>query len=382
MDIEIKPSEMMDKNNETDVIRVSKKFIETMGQSIVSVKDKHGLFVNMQLIPEEGICVDDCGFVSSSTIDRFPSIERYIKVPEPITLGCDPETLLIEKASGEVLPMYNFMGKHGDVGNDGTLLEFRPPPSVSPDVVCRNIYGLIKKARNILSTQGVTTRDTSICGISSYKGNPTGFHLHFGLPKKVIHSRGKSVRLARLITNVLDYYVGVPSIIPEGDIDFGRRTAPFVSYGKPGDFRLSSKTLEFRLPGGINMAHPLLAKGLMSIGAVVIEDIMSRINTYTDNLEDIDDLSKKDSLKMFYPSLPDMEEYFKIICNRKIEVAISHMPKIIKDIRMMVGYSKMQNEVESYFGLLFKIKQKAIIHDVEHNWRNYYEQRHQAVVLL
>jgi hypothetical protein len=144
------------------------------------------------------------------------------------------------------------------------------------------------------------------------------------------------------------HYVGVLSIIPEGSIDSGRRCAPFVSYGKVGDYRIDYRTLEYRVPGGALMKHPILAKGLISIGATVIEDAISRISEYTNGFDNTGSPSLIDDLSKLYPNIPDTESLFKIICTPDISIAKKHMNNIIKDISQMIGFNDRAGSINEF----------------------------------
>lgn len=297
---------------------------------------------------------------------------------ENIMLGCDPEAILVDVRNGHVMAAHRFLKKYGEVGHDGLLLEFRPTPSVNAGDVCFTLWQLIQKARTILN-EHVEGNSAMIWGCSAYGHLTAGFHLHYGLPSGLLAGKRGTPRVARLMTSAFDYYVGVPSIIPEGNEDSGRRTVKFMNYGKPGGFRLNSRTFEFRLPGGSNLRHPMLARGLMSLGAVVAEDVASRINTCTDCFSNLNEMSDDSDLKELYPNIPDTHTAFDIICNPDIGLAVSHLEMIKKDVRQMVGYEKRAKDVEDYFACLDN--RVDFGNNIEQNWGGFYatEQQEQMV---
>jgi len=68
---------------------------------------------------------------------------------------------------------------------------------------------------------------------SYYMGISAGFHIHFGLNPSILGShRGPRANLLRQVVRALDYYVGIPATISEGQEDSTRRTAPYLEYGK------------------------------------------------------------------------------------------------------------------------------------------------------
>jgi hypothetical protein len=320
----------------------------------------------------------DCAYVTSGVgNDLFIKDKQSKEVSRVtnITLGCDPELFIIDKGSGNILAAHRFMKKYGDVGHDGMLLEFRPNPSIHAEEVCNSLWALIKKARYMLNAFSEGNRILMVAG-SSWNGLTAGFHLHYGLPKGLLGQRPDVNAIAKLMTAVFDYYVGIPSIIPEGNVDTARRTTKFVEYGKPGGYRIDNRTFEFRMPGGVNLKHPLLTRGLIALGAVVAEDIASRINTCTNNFMNLNELLSEIDLRVLYPNLPDIHTFYGIICNPDISAATKHLQVIKNDVRLMVGYEQRAAAVESYFeciknGIRFG-------NNIEQNWGDFYNEKQQG----
>lgn len=322
---------------------------------------------------------NECAYITSVNAEklliRLEGMQELSRI-ENITLGCDPETILMDRFTGNLVAACRFLRKNGEVGCDGVLLEFRPPPSQDVNVVTESIWHLIQRARQILN-QHEEGRRTMMLGRSSYERTTAGFHLHYGLPHGLLGNRSESRQTASLMTRVFDYYVGVPSIIPEGNHDIGRRSCQYLNYGKPGEFRLDNRTFEFRMPGGANLKHPLLTRGLMSLGAVVAEDVASRVNTCTDFFSNMKEMGSDSDLLQLYPNLPNGKTYYDIVCNPDIGLAMSHLRGIRRDVRRMAGYEKRMVAVEDYF----KHIEQDFSNDVEQNWREFYakQQRQMAV---
>ena len=311
------------------------------------------------------------GIFSRVVNDNTAKIKRV----ENITLGCDPETFLVQRDTELLIEAYRFMSKSGDVGNDGILMEFRPRPSVDAEVVCGNIWGLLNKARGILNRKPLG-RNVRIQPTSHHRpsGLTAGFHLHYGLPNGFLGTSKEVNDIARMMVRVFDYYVGVPSIIPEGNEDSGRRTDRRMPYGKPGGFRLDWRTLEFRLPGAVNLAHPVLTAGLLALGAAVAEDVASRINTCTDCFNDMGEITRGFNITELYPNLPPPEEVQATICNPDIGPARWHFNNVIRnDVVRMLGYKTRQSTVEAYFSSMEGDNPK-FSNDMEYNWRQMYEE--------
>ncbi|MDX1314405.1 MAG: hypothetical protein R3356_02785, partial [Eudoraea sp.] len=310
-----------------------------------------------------------------------------------ITLGCDPELMLIDRDTGNLISAQAFLNikKWGPVGYDGVLLEFRPAPSVDEAVVVENIYNLLAQTRPFLNKCKVYP-NVMLAGVSSFRGNAAvalnartntplvhsgmnltaGFHLHYGLPKEILGYQKNFV--AQQVVKALDYYVGVPSIIPEGDYDNFRRTVQGIEYGKPGMFRLDHRTLEYRTPGGALMKHPILAKGLIGLGAAVIEDIVSRVKTITDGFTRLNEIANDADIRILYPNIPPVMEIFRVICSPTVAGAKSHLDVIRRDVEKMIGYARRAESIDNFFN---HIETKFSV-DVEENWWRYRDGERQS----
>ena len=380
MELTIKVSNIMNKESagndlyEHRIIRipadVRKKYNFHLNEFIY-LRDKYGGIITLQVteaFKEDVIINPTCGYVTENNYKKLllksNDFSEVTKVAG-ITLGCDPEAFLVDNTTGNLVAAHRFLKKHGDVGHDGLLLEFRPLPSTNETVVTANIANLIKKAREVLKLFPEGNK-ISMIGGSSYKGLTAGFHLHYGLPRDLLVRSPMTTTIARLMTKAFDYYIGVPSIIPEGSEDHSRRTTQYVEYGKPGGYRMDNRTFEYRLPGGINLRHPCLTRGLMALGAVVVEDLVSRVRTSTDFFSNLKEVASDDDLMTFYPNLPSVETLYATICNPEISLAREHFEIIKKDVRQMIGYKERSDSVESYFSCIdHSVKYDA---NLEHNW--------------
>jgi hypothetical protein len=331
---------------------------------------------------KEDVAADSMSaYVTTSVYDRVVSEapKKEVNLVTGITLGCDPEVFLVDRVTGNILAAYRYLPKNGPVGHDGLMMEFRPNPSVSAAEVCYNLWKLIQQARNTFDKKPEGPRVTIVAG-SSYGGMTAGFHLHYGLPRGLLGRRPGTFSMAKLMTNVFDYYIGVPSILPEGNRDVARRTAKHIRYGKPGEYRLDHRTFEFRMPGGINMTHPILAQGLMSLGAVVAQDIASRVNTCTDCFTNLREVGSALDMRELYPNLPEVGEFYATICNPDIGRARNHFEIIKNDVRQMVGYVDRAEDIEAYFEIL----DRDIVfgNNIEHNWGGIYNARQQGEMVV
>ena len=292
-----------------------------------------------------------------------------------ITLGCDPEFFLVDKISNVLVDARRYTRKQGMVGHDGYLMEIRPAASANVDIVIDNIMSLFMLARKRLDMSPEGSRIAMI-GASGIGHLTAGFHLHYGLPRPLLGWKKMVKDVARTMTTAFDYYIGIPAIIPEGNDDIVRRTATFLSYGKPGGFNLDNRTFEYRMPGGSCLRHPILAKGLMALGAVVVEDLVSRLRVCTDMFTDLSKMSSIKDLLSLYPNLPDALTLYGIICNFDINPARQHLNVVIDDVRQMVGYEERAASIEPFFKCLVENAQFG--NNIEDNWRGYYNEKRQG----
>ena len=394
MQIPLKVSEKMGKFSEHSVARMPGDFRELYGYDIdefITLRSVDGDIVTLQVMPglKEDAKEDPLvAYVSENMFKtlRITNIQDGIpevEVVEGITLGCDPEFFLTDR-TGEIVMPSGLFRRLGPIGYDGKMMEIRPAPSISEHVLVNNMMGLITQARNSINakpailhyTQQIKPTDISMIAMSNYRGESAGFHLHFGLPAPLVGNMNYNKKLlGRQIIKALDFYVGIPSIIPEGEMDNLRRTFPTSPYGKPGNFRFK-KTLEYRVPGGYLLRHPVLTKGLIALGAVVVEDLVSRIRRCTDQYANVDIMIPDQTLNLLYPNVPTHEVIYNSIVAKNTLTAEANMETIMKDIRSMVGYEKRKCSIEDFFRC---IESKVTYgNNIEINWRGYYHGQRQS----
>lgn len=349
--------------------------------SFLHLRDRDGQLFPLQVIPafrEDTEADNQAGYVTERVFN-FLSImhgeEQEVERVSNITLGCDPEAFLMDGKTGHIVSATRFFRRMGDVGHDGMLLEFRPMPSVDANVVAYNIWNLISKARTILSHYDEGNRVVMVAS-SGLQGLTAGFHLHYGLPHAMLGRRPPVRHLATLMVTLFDYYIGVPAVIPEGEVDHHRRTVSYVDYGKPGGYRLDNRTFEFRLPGGSLLRHPILTKGLMSLGAVVVEDFVSRVREATENFSRLMDIRSLTDIRYLYPNLPDLMDIHHMIVTIPLQSARDRLPVIMEDVRKMVGYKERSREVEEFFACLLNGTNFST--NIEQNWGGYYHAEHEG----
>jgi hypothetical protein len=397
MDIPLTVSEMMDKRNsdklsERRLIRMPEDFrnlymIELHDYISIRATDNKNTIV-LKVAPAYKEDVENDSLSAYVTTEAFEMSNvkgiktskrsQDVELVQGITLGCDPEAFLVDPRDN-IIPANLFFRKYANVGYDGVMIEFRPMPSLSERTVAENLMKLITSARHkldkahnrSLAYRGIPAgKYIKLLAASSHKNTAAGFHLHFGLPGQLLgnHLHTRKM-LAGQMVKALDFYVGIPAIIPEGITDHFRRTFVTSQYGKPGNYILDNRTLEYRVPGGSLLRHPVLTEGILGLGAVVIEDIVSRIKTITNNYVLLESMLPDESLKAVYPHLPTAADIYKAIVNPNTAFAESKLDTIISDVRQMIGYESRKSSVENFF----KFIRHSFSNDINYNWRKYYE---------
>lgn len=347
-------------NGEIISLRVSRAYLEDAEADPLSAYTTRNVF--------DGLHLEDVKMQHEQEIDIF----------EGITLGCDPELFIVSRSNGEVINARRIFRKYGQVGSDGLMLEIRPLPSTSEWVVANNIWTCLHRARKMLDTsKRIDGSKVGMIAASHYGGLTAGFHLHFGMPRELRGGRrgGKRWSLNNQIARALDYYVGIPSILPEGETDNVRRSAQHIVYGKPGEWRQEGATFEYRVPGGYMLRHPVLTVGLIGLGAIVMEDALSRIRMCTDNFQKLGTVSRIEDLQEIYPNVPDIFKLYKTICSASIKPARSYLDTILIDVAGMVGFGKRKNSIEEMFRCIYNGVQFSP--DIEKNWRLFYNEKQQ-----
>ena len=272
-----------------------------------------------------------------------------LKIVEGITLGCDPEFFLVA-TNGDIVHPGRFFRKYHQLGYDGMLAEIRPLPALDEYGLTDNIGNLLAEADQKMRQKGF--RDIRMLAASHYKGLTAGFHLHFGLPAEVLGVEEIKKRVLSQIVRALDYYVAIPGVIHEGIKDSQRRCAAFLPYGKVGDFRMDHRTLEYRVAGGALLKHPVLTRGLIALGATVVEDAISRIKHCTNDFQNLENMSELSHLQDLYPNVPTAYRLYQLCCVPDSHAAKDELDIIVEDVSTMVGFNKRRTSVLEFFDAL------------------------------
>jgi|WetSurSiteA1Bulk_404760.scaffolds.fasta_scaffold02319_3 hypothetical protein len=399
MKLKIKVSDLMDASKsplvfiEDRLIRIPKGLREQLGLELGSFLTLKGtssvVYLQVYQAYTEDVSKEEgCVFVSQNTWDLLDIAHlNRVLAAEEILIGCDPEMFIMDRGAKMVTSAAHFFHHYGEIGNDNGLLELRPRPSINPKEVTETIRGLINQAAMRIKNRTIfKNRDLFLMAASNVNGTSAGFHVHFGLPSYILKQDAERVWILTNMVTILDYYVGVLSILPEGDTDAARRSQKFTRYGKPGDFRADDNlTFEYRVAGGHLLKHPVYTEGLLTISKLVMGDILSRLEKMSNKDKTKMYFTKYDDLrKAIYPNLPERLEVYETLTAEKINRALGHVEKLANDYSKMIGFDKHKEVIEKYLSLALSAAgdRTKISDNLEENWRVSDENRHQQVAVL
>jgi len=334
----------------------------TLGEFIVI--NKVALQVD-QVYEYDRVRNDVSAFVTNNILKQIGISIDTLAVTKHITMGCDPEMFLVDTSTNQLYNPGFLFNKNGQVGYDGMLAEIRPMPSVDQGEVTRNLANLIARLRQAIIDKGL--RSVRIFAKSSGWDLFAGFHVHMGIPGNLLNPTQKGYgKILRIIVKALDYYIGTLSVLAENS-DCGRRCSPFIAYGKVSDFRVDTRTLEYRVPGGALMRHPGLAHGLLSLCSMVAHDVIERLRIHTENFSTDIALDEDVLLLELYPNALCTHNMFDVICSPSLKRAEEEAEKIKQDLECMINYDDYNAAIANFINL----SQTPLSEDVWKNWSSY-----------
>lgn len=271
-----------------------------------------------------------------------------VSVPE-VTLGCDPEFFILwnqrRVSAATYLPFA------GQVGCDGELGELRPSYGRHESQVVANLSQLIRQIPGKLKRASWAAgfpEDGRLFQYEahSYYGNvAAGFHVHLGIPPEILNTRITFSRMAMsFIVLCLDWYVSVPLVLLE--VDHHRRLGK-SAYGKPGDYRPSNVTLEYRTPGAFYLRSPKLAAGLLGLSLLVTENVVARMKAASKNFVNLHKLSFEELRELIY--VPNPEKVQAVLTHPNTKMAMLELGGIRKNLEALPTFGKHSQAVQEFF---------------------------------
>ena len=356
MRLELQVSNTMTREGENDIVRLPPHQKMRLGVKegrtiLLSASDGSKLRVRVKDVYLEDLVKDKTLAYVSRGI--FNAISGVIISPGPMSLGCDPEFILVDHHK-RVLPANLWFPHEGVIGSDGPLAELRPAPALHESDVVDNLKGLIHSLPGILSSKFGSARLIQPEGHSCWENYALGFHIHLGAPREIItFAAPETQEFIRSFITAMDYFVGIPAMLLE---DSSTRRLGSGSYGKPGDYRITSKTIEYRTPGGFHLRHPEYAAGILGLALCVGKELMEKTAQLSSNWRNLNKFSDFQHVRGRF-DLPAKSDIRWAIQEPTKRVAISHIPNLIKQVKTLKYYDQHANSIRKYFRLVGEHKQ-------------------------
>lgn len=212
-----------------------------------------------------------------------------------VTVGADPEFYIVSKNSRALIEAFKVLPFESQLGSDGDLGELRPDWAYCPLQLTENIKKLIEEMPLRLPSNLYSMASSFLYG------RCCGFHVHLGLPIELMSfAASHTDAFLKHLVACLDFFVAIPAAAL--DTDDKRRVSPM--YGKPGDYRLSMRTLEYRTPGGFHLKSPVYTRSLLASSFKVASKILSDAEEVTEGWTKMDPVSKFGYFRARY-NIPD-----------------------------------------------------------------------------
>jgi len=222
-----------------------------------------------------------------------------------ITLGADPEFFILNKSNRKIIEANKLFSYESQIGSDGDLGEIRPDYTLSPEQLVENIRNLIRTLSQKLP------RYTEPLATSWYANRCCGFHVHIGIPIELLsYAAEKTDTFLKCLVTALDYFVGIPA----ASLDPCDTRRLSREYGRPGDYKLSMRTLEYRTPGGFHLKVPKYTYSLLSTSFSVVEKIISDAEEASGNWEDMKEVAVYSYFRNKY-DIPEQQYINNILIN-------------------------------------------------------------------
>jgi hypothetical protein len=305
--------------------------------------------------------------VSETDYAKIKNTDIQYQILE-VTLGCDPEFFVLWE--GRRVAATAYLPFAGEIGCDGELGELRPMYGRHENQVVSTLAELIPQIPGKLRRTPWATgfpmdgKRFSYEAHSYYGGVAAGFHVHLGIPPEILNTQRDFSRAAmNHMVQCLDWYLSVPLVPLE--LSHERRIGR-SAYGRPGDYRTSNVTLEYRTPGAFYLRSPHLTRGLLGIALLLTENIVSRLKVASNNFVNLHKLSSAD-LNEVMPK-PSPEKIKGVLVNPNVTAALSELNGIRKQLELLPSFDKHREAVEGFFRAVDKREQPSA--NMLINWRD------------
>lgn len=301
------------------------------------------------------------GFVTTNTYKELMGVKKskeeiwISEKTENITVGCDPEFVLVNDVGTGIYADTAFGNKWGNLGSDGPCAEIRPEPSNDVDTVINNIANLLNdeaKTKDILKYEwlgGATYHHPTMT-----RRYPIGGHIHLGLPANVM-AQGVNEFYLNRIARILDEMVAIPLVRIDTPLPGERRTK--MGYGKFGDIRFDQYNLykfEWRVPSGVWMIHKDIARVVVGTTKAITEEAWKRFEESNYNHNYMLHVSDDNNILRSF-SCEDSEIVRNLINKASAkEVSIALVHSIHNKLKRMSNYHRYKEIIDDFIKICCK----------------------------
>lgn len=336
---------------EGDTIRLAPKQKKTLGVVVgqrLSITTYSGTKLSLLVqdaYPEDVVADANSSYVSRSVLDQVTGDTTR---PLITTLGCDPEFVFLTHKKA-VVPADLWLPTWGPIGSDGALAELRPLPATHEEGVVDNLRKLIRTLPLLATAKFGSNVDLIPQGHSCWDNLAIGFHIHLGAPQEILTYAAPGTReFLQSFVSVMDYFVGIPAMLLE---DTNIRRLGDGYYGRPGDYRISSRTIEYRTPGGFHLRHPKYAAGIMGLALCVGNEVLNEYRSLSNNWRTLDRVNSFEHVRRRF-TLPQKREIRWALLEPSKQEAVKQLPNILKQLQGMESFKDHRESIGDYFRLV------------------------------
>jgi len=243
------------------------------------------------------------------TLAKFLAESPYKPQEKEVTLGADPEFILINRDTGKMIPASQFFPRFGTVGCDSVRIpnrqqrpigEVRPEPSTSPLVLAENIRKTLMQAIKLLPYNNIEW----LAGSQPASNYPIGGHIHFS-----------NIELSSKLLRALDNYLAIPVMLLEDPATSKLRR---TKYGLLSDFRIKEYGgFEYRTISSW-LVTPEISKGVLCLSKLIASNYTALTANHFTRIDlqkafyDGDKLMLRDAFNQTWKAimaLPQAKEY-------------------------------------------------------------------------
>jgi hypothetical protein len=291
---------------------------------------------------------------SNSYVSRKTLYSLHKQKALEVTLGCDPEFMLVNKHGKALRASEIITTMEGRIGNDGFLGELRPRPGANEIEVTENLRKLIRKIPSMMSSKRFGPEFAWPEAHSEKDNRAAGFHIHIGAPKPLTTKAALgSNKFLDSFAGALDYFVGIPGMLIEQSTlrRLGKGEKGIV-YGNASDWRTSHfGTIEYRTLGGFHLRHPSYAKGVLALTQCVGKDILTYMESLSCGWAYLAPISGFETLQNKY-GLPNRSDILNAFNSTGKDKALYMLEGIINVVSKMDNYHEHRDSIEDFLKLV------------------------------